>query len=225
MIADINQTPLKINISFDNFLSIYRDVHNHPEPALEDKLIAIMKVAFAPWVFAWTQKQYATNINIASLYNLLKADDKPVADISWKIESYNNYLSFHEITFEEELVFCLLQHIKKPKYVYRRYKRPKNFLFFIAKDIKMFLFKKIRAVLFRVKRNNNFLIPLAENKSYYDSILDTEYLHANPLHMNILLLILENKTTNEVLRTLHISHANYKEAIKCLLQSLKQSNK
>jgi|13_taG_2_1085334.scaffolds.fasta_scaffold00160_23 hypothetical protein len=225
MIADSNEMPLKINIPFKNFAYLYRQFHLSNCPELTQKLYDSMLHAFKYWTQAWETKDYVSNINIASLYNLLKADDRPKGDIDWKINAYNKYLIFNELSLLDELLFCLAQHLKKDKTIYDNYPNERKLLFFIAKDIKMFLFKKIRAVLSTQIRNNNFLIPINPTSKSYDTVLDIVYLNDRPLHMNVLLLIIQNKNYLEIIDILHISRKTYKDITTCLLQNLKPLNK
>lgn len=225
MKLDTNVQPLEINVSFDTFVNVYRSAMQHKETDCINQLIKIMIYAFQPWVKSWETKDYKANINIFTLINLIKADDKPKGTLSWKIKTYSDYLEFNNITFQDELLYCLAQHINKPKIIYREYFRSKNLLFFIAKDIKMFLFKKIRKVLAANIRNNNYLLPLPDETSYYDSYMDLLYLENYPLHNNVLLLILNNSTAEQIRSTLNLSRLQYKDIYKCLSQNLKQLNK
>jgi hypothetical protein len=226
MIADSSELPLKINIPFEIFQTLYKEVHLSKDPEQVNRLYKAMQHAFKSWAYAWESKDYASNINIATLYNLLKADDRPSADIQWKIDTYNEYLFFNDLSLTDELLFCFAQHLQKEKVIYPNYPNERKLLFFIAKDVKMFLFKKIRAVLYTNIRNGNYLIPLnSNNKYHYDSIIDSNYLSDKPLHMNVLLLILQNKNYLDIINILHISRRTYKEITTCLLQNLKQLNK
>lgn len=226
MIADSSELPLKINIPFEIFQTLYREVHLSKDPESTNRLYKAMQHAFKSWAYAWESKDYASNINIAALYNLLKADDRPSADIQWKIDTYNEYLSFNNLTIMDELLFCFAQHMHKEKIIYPNYPNQKKLSFFISRDVRMFLFKRIRTVLSTNIRNGNFAIPLnQEPQYYYDSILDVKYLNDRPLHMNVLLLILQNKNYLDIINILHISRRTYKDITTCLLQNLKQLNK
>ncbi len=217
--------PININVSFQDFVNIYKLAITTKEDSAYNKLYQIMQHAFSYWVKAWETAKYYSDINIYTLVRLLTADNKPAGPIEWKIKTYNNFLKLNSLTILDELNYCLVQHVNKIKTIYREYFRPKNLLFFIAKDIKMFLFKKIRKILSSEKRNNNHLIPLPLKNYYYDSHIDHIYLRNYPLHNNFLLLILNDTKTKEIESLLNLSQKTYKEIYICLLQNLKQLNK
>lgn len=225
MKLDTDVLPLNINISFQDFVNIYRLAVTTKESTAYEKLYNAMQYCFSYWVTAWETSKYYLDINIYTLIRLLKADNKPAACIDWKLNTYKSFLTFNSLTILDELNYCLVQHVNKVRTIYREYFRPKNLLFFIAKDIKMFLFKKIRSILSAHIRNNNFLIPISSKKSYYDFHIDYTYLENYPLHNNVLLLILDNLKSEDIRSLLNLSRDTYKEIYTCLLQNLKQLNK
>lgn len=217
--------PLNINVAFQHFVTIYKAAYQNNCSDSLIKLIEIISYSFDFWVTAWESNDYTLDINIASLMNLLEADDRPIGSATWKKDIYNNYLIESNTSFKEELIFCFMQHFRKQKHIYKEYYRPKNFLFYIAKDVKMFLFKKIRSIVSHYKRNNYFKLPCKDDLGYYDFTLDTLYLQKNPLHFNVLLLILQQTTAKEIIFSLSLSRQQYKEILICLSQNLKQLNK
>ena len=226
MIVDTSVNPLEINIAFKDFANIYRASVKYKDEKSIVRLIGIMRHAFSSWEEAWVTLDYSKNINIASLINLLKADNKPVAPIDWKIDTYNKYLAVAGLSITDELIFCLMQHIqKKKKFVQKRYKRPKKLLFFIAKDIKMFLFKKIRGVVSRYRTYNNYLTPLPEKTITYDEVIDNVFLMQNILYRNFLLLYSQGLNETEIREILFLTRPQYKELFLWLSQNLKLLNK
>lgn len=225
MYSNTDVLPLNINIAFQHFVSIYKAAYQNNCSDSLNKLIQVMSHCFDSWIFAWESNDHSLDINIASLMNLLEADDRPIGPAAWKKEIYNTYLFESKTSLKEELMFCFMQHFRKEKHIYREYYRPKNFLFYIAKDVKMFLFKKIRSIVSHYKRNNYFKLPCKDDLGYYDFTLDTLYLQQNPLHFNVLLLILQQATAKEIIFTLSLSRQQYKEILTCLSQNLKQLNK
>lgn len=217
--------PLNLNISFQDFVNVYRLAVTTKEPVAYARLYEVMQYCFSYWVKAWETSNYHLDINVYTLVRLLKADNKPAADINWKLNTYKSFLRFNSLTILDELNYCLVEHVNKVRTVYREYFRPKNLLFFIAKDIKMFLFKKIRSILSANIRNNNFLVPIPLNKIYYDFHVDFIYLRNYPLHNNVLLLILNDLKGEDIQSLLNLSRKTHKEIYTCLLQNLKQLNK
>ena len=225
MNLDTSVLPLNTNVSFQDFVSIYKLAVITKEATAYEKLYNVMQHCFSYWVKAWETSKYHLDINIYTLVRLLKADNKPAACIEWKLDTYKSFLTLNSLTILDELNYCLVEHVNKVRTIYREYFRPKNLLFFIAKDIKMFLFKKIRSILSTQIRNNNFLIPISSSRSYYDYHIDFTYLENYPLHNNVLLLILNNLKRESILSLLNLSRETYKEIYTCLLQNLKQLNK
>lgn len=225
MISDTNVLPLRLNIDFDDFVRIYLAAAKHNDEASKIRLIEIMKYSFQDWAYAWNSKDYVSNINISSLLNLLKADNKPTAPLQWKIDTYNKYLEVSGFTFMDELVFCLLKHINKDHFYRKKYNHKKKFLFFISRDIKMFLFKHIRSILARAKRSNEYLIPVNTQFYYYDEIIDYYCLEENLLYKNFLLLFSQKLTKEEIKELLFLSDKKYQECVKWLSQNLKLLNK
>jgi len=225
MRSDTQVLPLDINIPFQEFVKLYRQANLSQSDSDFVKLYNVLQPAFASWQEAWVSKNYISNINISSLINILVKDDSPKGSIDWKINTYNEHLRLNNLTLLDELNYCLVEHIRKDKHIYDRYYEEKNLLFFIAKDIKMFLFKKIRKVLANHKRCGDFKIKLPRNYQYWDITLDTSYIQTNKLANNIFFLLVQQVQVNDILSMLSISHKRYKEIIECLLQNLKQLNK
>lgn len=223
--SDTNSLPLNLNVDFQHFVSVYKAAYIHNCKLSLKKLLNIISFAFDSWVYAWESKDYISDINISSLMNLLEKDDRPVGSAEWKHKTYSLYLSSSGISLKEELIFCFMQHFRKEKHLYETYFKPKNFLYFVAKDIKMFFFKKIRSIVAHFKRNNNFTISCKSDFGYYDYTLDTYYLEQNPLHFNVLLLTLEQTSSAQICNALGLSKKQYKEILTCLSQNLKQLNK
>lgn len=217
--------PLSLNIPFQDFVKVYRKANITQLDADVMKLIDALKPAFFAWQEVWVSKDYVSNINISSLVNILKADNSPLGAIDWKIDTYNAWLSLNNLTLLDELNYCLLQHVRKEKHIYDRYHEEKNLLFFIAKEVKMFLFKKIRKVLASYKRCGNYLISIPKCDFYYDFTVDKNYLKTNKLHYNILIMLINGSTISEIKSHLDLTHKECKENILCLLQNLKQLNK
>lgn len=225
MISDTQVMPLKLQIDYDSFVTIYQQANLLQTDETVTKLIKALQFAFLDWQEAWVSKNYISNINISSLIRILIKDDSPRGEINWKIDTYNEYLKLNQLTLVDELTYCLIQHVRKDKKIYNRYHQPKNLLFFIAKDIKMFLFKKIRKVLANYRRCGDFKISYKIPTVGYDLIFDHEYLKNNPLHNNVLVLLLQELNVSQITSILQITKKTYKEVIACLLQNLKQLSK
>ena len=225
MRSNTNILPLELKVPFQKFVAIYRRANLYNKDKDICSLYTLMQPTFELWENVWNTKNYIANVNISSLVNILKADDSPSGPLLWKIETYNEYLRLNSLTLVDELNYCFIEHLKKEKHIYDRYYEEKNLLFFIAKDIKMFLFKKIRKALANYKKCGDFKIQLPSPTYYYDYTLDLSILDISPLHSNVLSLLMSQNNCTEIKNTLNLSHKQYREIIECLSQNLKQLNK
>lgn len=225
MRSDTQVMPLVLDIPFQEFVSIYREANLCQTDRTFNSLYKVMQPTFLYWEDLWSSGDYSLNVNMSSLINILVADNSPSGSIEWKINTYNNYLKLNNLTLLDELNHCLVEHVRKDKHIYDRYYEEKNLLFFVAKDIKMFLFKKIRKVLSNYKRCGDFKISYHKPSIYYDFIIDTTYLSVDKLSNNILFLLLQEVQVADIMARLQVSHKLYKGSIECLLQNLKQLNK
>lgn len=225
MRSNTDVLPLELTVPFQEFVSVYRAANLDPTEINFNKLYNLLQPAFKVWQQVWVSKRYIDNVNISSLINLLRADNSPVGDIKWKLKTYNEYLRLNNLTLVDELNYCLVEHFKKDKHIYDRYYEEKNLLFFIAKDIKMFLFKKIRKVLANYRKCGDFKLRYPHSKIYYDFTLDLSFLETSALHNTVLLLLMQQNGCANIKNILSISQKQYKETVECLLQNLKQLNK
>jgi len=225
MRSDTQVMPLVLDIPFQDFVSIYREANLCQIDRTFNSLYKAMQPTFLFWEDLWSSQDYSSNVNISSLINILVADNSPSGSIDWKLDTYNAYLELNNLSLVDELNYCLVEHVRKDKHIYDRYYEEKNLLFFIAKDIKMFLFKKIRKVLSNYKRCGGFKISYEKPTVSYDFIIDTSYLSVDKLSNNIFFLLLQEVQVADIMARLQVSHKLYKESIECLLQNLKQLSK
>ena len=218
-----HQIPLKINVDSDLFIQAYKEAKKNKCILNIEKTLTFLKPAFLHWqsVFYGTTPQQ--DINIYTLFKLLKADDRPKGTLLWKINTYKQYLEFNSLSLIDELNECFLQHIyKKYKRVYSNYPKIFKLLFYLAKEIKMFLFKKIRKVLAKNVRNNNYLIPIN-----YDYTVDNYlvfYDYNNDLHHSVFILLLNNHTVKDISLKLNLTQKKTKDIICQLANQMLLSN-
>ena len=161
MKIDTSQIPLKINVESQIFIETYKKAKKTKCIFSIEKILNYLKPAFIHWQNVFNSTTPQQDINVYTLFKLLKADDRPKGDLTWKLFTYKEYLRFNQLNLVDELNECFLQHLyKKYKRVYSNYPKIFKLLFYLAKEIKMFLFKKIRKVLAKNVRNNNYLIPI-----------------------------------------------------------------
>ena len=90
--------PINVNVSFQDFVSIYKLAITTKEDSAYNKLYQVMQHAFSYWVEAWETAKYYSDINIYTLIRLLTADNKPAGPIEWKLQTYNNFLKLNSLT-------------------------------------------------------------------------------------------------------------------------------
>lgn len=207
-----SQIPLIINVESHIFIEAYKKAKKNKCIFNIEKTLTFLKPAFLHWQYVFNGTVPQDDINIYTLFLLLKADDRPKGDLSWKINTYKEYLRFNSLTLVDELNECFLQHInKKYKRVYPNYPKVFRLLFYLAKEIKMFLFKKIRKVLANVVRNNNYLIPI--NNDYTVDNYLVFYDYDNDLHHSVFILLLNNHTVKDISIKLNLTQKKTKEII------------
>lgn len=218
-----SQIPLKINVQPNVFIETYKKAKKNKCVFNIEKMLTFLKPAFLHWQNIFNSSTPQKDINIYTLFKLLKADDRPKGTLAWKIDTYKHYLEFNSLTLLDELNECFLQHInKKNKKVYSNYPKIFKLLFYLAKELKIFLFKKIRKVLANNVRNNNYLIPIN-----YDYTVDNYlvfYDYYNDLHHSVFILLLNSHTVKEISLKLNLTQKKTKDIICQLANQMLLSN-
>lgn len=157
---------------------------------------------------------YHKNLLLLTLIKVLKADNKPEAPIQWKLQVIKEHYAFSGITFKDDLIFAFIQHVNKQHDLLPKYYLHKGaLLFFIAKELKSFLFKLLRKVLYTYKRNAGYEDLREPFISYEDSHDFHPLMVAEDSLLSATLYLLSNQ-----------KHNLFKEEQKWLLQSTKQSS-
>lgn len=173
-------------------------------------------------------KDFNSNILLATLISLLKKDDKPKASIAWKLNKYTEYLFNNGLSFYDHLQEAFLAHIKKPKTVYKKYPKPYKLFFYISKEIKMFLFKTIRGICQKAKRDyytnsSYFKTPLLKQDLYIDTQLIETVQKENPLLFSFYMLSISTDFNSKKIKTaLKLNNPQYKKLKEDLCQLIKQ---
>lgn len=123
-----------------------------------------------------------TSITMSSFYNLLESDSKTPSAFK-VLQTVSIYLKANDLTWYDLLVDSFLSHLnKEPKYLPKYFNKDRYLFFFIASEIKYFLFKKVRTIYFYCNRNIVFSDSKLKEYSYLqqafyeDCIIDLNYL-------------------------------------------------
>jgi hypothetical protein len=172
-----NVLPIIISSDYQSFVNAYRDAKLNNSQVSKTYLLKHINPTFKKWERVFYSKDYSQDITISTLIQLLTTDNKPSKPIAWKISSLKNWILTSGISFEELCIEAFLRHLKKDTIVYDNYPTQLSFFFFIAKDVKMFLFKIIRRILQKLKKcdlPNSFYTPVSDY--YLDTYIDWIYL-------------------------------------------------
>ena len=178
----------------------------------------------------YANKEYDKNITLYTLIQLIKKDDRPIADINWKLNQYNNYLIANELIFKDHLIEAFLMHLNKVHKRKPKYKKNYRLFYFIICEIKSFLFKIIRKIIYKSKRD------FYTNQSYYtncnnyfDIFIDSGYLSIIEKE-NVFLYFLYVKYTEDYydkkdfFKNYSNNSNNYKEDLCQLIKEVLYSN-
>ena len=217
---------IKVTCDYNEFIMLYKDskLTNNSESTI--KLIESMNYQFDLWDQIYTSKSFSKDITLYTLFSLIKADDKPKGPIAWKLKSIDNYIKYTKISFKDLCLEAFLKHLKKETKVSKNYNHSIKFFFYLSKEIKMFLFKKLRNILQETRRDYYTNSSFFRLKKYYnDSYVDInllEYIQENNmlLYSAYLLYLSNTKIKADTLRktyNLSKTQANKLEEDLCLL--------
>lgn len=236
---------LYITVDYDLFVWHYHNIYTSvladevwsgKDRSLEESIVLLLEAMdsfFNALNYLFESKQYDKNITIYTLIKLLEKDDRPVASLDWKLNIYRQYLINNCLTFKDHLIEAFLSHLKKPHKRKPKYKKNYRLFYFILCEIKSFLFKIIRRVIYKAKRDY-FSNPSYFNKNskYFDIHIDSVYLSIiekeNPLLYFLYLKYTEDyndkKDFNLFLKK-HIDKSKYyKEDLCHLIKKLLYNN-
>ena len=175
-------------------------------------------------------RKFEQNITLYTLIKLLEKDDRPKADLNWKLKKYFNYLKENNLIFKDHLIEAFLMHLNKVHKRKPKYKKNYRLFYFIICEIKTFLFKIIRKIIYKSKRD--FLT----NQSYYtnynnyfDIFIDSGYLSIIEKE-NLFLYFLYKKYTEDYydkkdfFKNYSNNSNNYKEDLCQLIKEVLYSN-
>jgi hypothetical protein len=187
MILKPKMKSLYITTDYDDFVYHYQNVYckisklkNIKDISLKESIHFLLKALdsfFNALNVLFKKTEYSKNVTIYTLIQLLKKDDRPKACIKWKIKQYLNYLKINNLSFKDHLIDAFLMHLNKKHLRKPKYKKNYKLFYFINCEIKSFLFKIIRKVIYKSKRdfytNSSYF---SKSLKYFDIYKDNGYL-------------------------------------------------
>jgi hypothetical protein len=214
--------PFHLKVSFDSFQKDYILAKKSPASSSIDAVYKHLHHDFFVWANLLEKKDYHSNINIYTLMRLLKADDKTPGTLENKLNLLTQYMHFFEISYLEIIQESFLLHMNKASYIpQNKYRNPKDLFYYIAKEIKMFIFSIFRKYINYQKKQNLIKdIPSIENTFYHDYFYDKNILNDIPLDMykSLIYSLLTQNTYKK------ISKENQERYLCRLIKTLLSSN-
>lgn len=175
MILKPKMKSLYITTDYNDFVYHYKIVFcktsklkNYNNVSLKKSIEFLLKALdsfFNALNVLFKKTKYNKNITIYTLIQLLKKDDRPKACIEWKLKQYLDYLKSNNLSFKDHLIDAFLMHLNKKHKRKPKYRKNYRFFYFINCEIKSFLFKIIRKIIYKSKRD------FYTNSSYYNKSL------------------------------------------------------
>ena len=178
---------IKQPLPFATFVSYYQLAKRKKCQNSLELLIGALNFQFLLWQEKFDQSSYEDDITLLTLFSLLKIDNKPKDTLKNKIKNLKKYLKDNSLNFYDLCIEAFLRHMRKPTKVYNNYKTEIKFYYFLSKEIKMFLFKRIRFIL--QKNKTDFFSnpsPIYQQNTYRDYYIDSTYLDYLCNHNNLL---------------------------------------
>lgn len=176
--------PFHIKVSFDEFQKNYIKAKKHKDKKSLNFVFYCLYEDFLNWANSFNNKDYYSNITIYTCLRLLKSDNKTPGDLNNKIKLLESYFDFFNITYLDVIQESFILHMNKKSYIpIKKYSKPKDLFYYIAKEIKMFIFSIFRKYINYQKKQN--FISILDNyccpKSYFDSFYDKNALKYIPV--------------------------------------------
>ena len=183
IVLDKDVLPFVTKVSFSKFQSAYiaaKKTRNSKELWF---VWGQLEENFQEWAELFLQKNYYTNITIYTCLRLLQADSKTPGDIFNKVNLLEEYMDFFNIKYIDIIQEAFLLHMNKKCYIpMYKYSKPKDLFYYIAKEIKMFIFSIFRKYINYQKKQNNLNEQFMPRVSvYYDCYFDKQYLKNIPI--------------------------------------------
>lgn len=170
-----NVLPFLINVPFSEFQKQYILAKTKKDPKYIEFVYKQLSPTFLKWNNLFATNEFYSDITIYTLLRLLQADDRTPGTIENKLDLLNKYLLFFNLSFFDICTEAFLLHINKKSYIpMYRYSKPKDLFYYIAKEIKMFIFSIIRKMInYQNKQQQIDFSSFSQPECYYDVYFDT----------------------------------------------------
>ena len=185
ILLDKNVLPFSIECTFNIFQAEYIKAKKTKDQNAILFVWGMLKEDFTHWAECFEKKDFCTNITVYTCLRLLKADNKTPGTLDNKISLLEDYMEFFNFTYLDIVQEAFLLHINKKSYIpMYKYSKPKDLFYYIAKEIKMFIFSIFRKYITYQKKQKAIqdYKPLTPNY-YYDYYYDLEYLNNIPIEL------------------------------------------
>lgn len=187
-VLDKNVLPFKLTGTFDDFQRHYIIAKKTKNLDSLNYVFNELAPTFSCWDFQLTNKDYYSNITIYTLLRLLQADTGVPGTLENKLNLLYSHFAFYSLSFFDICLEALLLHINKKSYIpMYKYSKPKDLYYYIAKEVKMFIFSIIRkCVAAEARRLKAQPLEQVHEVSYttqyleldiVDTLSDTNYAH------------------------------------------------
>jgi hypothetical protein len=171
---DKNVFPFSLSSEFSLFQEKYILSKKNKDPHAITFVFQQLAPTFSKWDFMMKNDDFYSDITIYTLLRLLQADDRTPKTIENKLALLKRYLNFFTLSFYDICVEAFFLHINKKAYIpMYKYSKPKDLFYYIAKEIKMFIFSIVRKMINYQNRQEKIdFSSFSLKESYYDSYFD-----------------------------------------------------
>lgn len=185
---DKNILPLSLEVDFQTFSYHYVLAKKNKSNNSLSKLFSFLLPTFNKWNLAYKHNIYS-DITIYTLFRLLAADTTFIKGFDSLIYFFNLYLLKNNLTFLDIIFESFINHLNKDHgYIAKKYTNQKTLEFFIANDIKMFIFTAIRSYAAEARRNpiyHSSLLEPVNPEDFFEEDLYIDYDILNSLDENL----------------------------------------
>lgn len=225
-----DESPIRINIEFDLFVSYLKKYVNGNNQVLEN-ILSALDPTIKYWSSLLEKKKYYDDFTIYSVCKFLNSDNKPIGTVKEKIKIYLQYNRRSEISVESDIALLFCEFFKK-KTIHKNgiYIKPLKLFFHIAMEMKYLIFTHIRKIVQLCKRDLYFhkesLYFDYQDESYeesYDIIYIFNQIDSISLwHSYLFKLILHGFSVKERCKLLYLTPIELHKEENLIWQLLKQ---
>lgn len=224
----MKQDALFITCNYDLFVSNYIKANKTKDLSSVEFCLNALNKSFLLLNKLFNKELFNANIILATLISLLDKDTKPNTGIVWKLKKYTQYLFNNGLTFYDHVQEAFLLHLHHKKTIYSQYPKPYKLFYYISNEIKMFLFKIIRQICQKAKRDyytnsSYYSLPSITETLYLDEIFIQTIEKENPILFSFYMLsITTNFNSKKIKAALKLNNPQYKKLKEELCQLIKQ---